>query len=163
MRCSSILVACTFFCFLVCSCATIVPGWIQSETYGKGMLAYRSSFFLREPEVERSVDARTLERELAVLLPLELGRLGFSVVPEESAADYSVAVYGYEREYFRGYAGKRSIKLEIEFFLPGAARSFLSAHAWSDGSGNLLETGVLRNLVLRLAKCIAGKTTGRKP
>ncbi len=156
------IIACMAVCCFFYSCASIIPGWIQSETYGKGSLDSGASFFLRKVQIERSIDGESLERELGALLPLELGRIGFTEARNEKNADYCVEIYGYEREYFQGYAGKRSIKLEIKFYLPGQDQSFLSAHAWSDGSGNLLETGVLRNLVLSLVKCVADKTTGKK-
>jgi len=162
MRHRVTVLVCTASCCLLLSCASVVPGWIRSEVYGKGSLCYGASFILQSVQIERSVDAQSLERELAALVPLELGRLGFTQAGEESNADYVIKVYGYEREYFQGYKGKRAAKVELEFFLAGNLQSFLSVHAWMGSEGNLLLTGTLKRLVMALVYKVSNKITGRK-
>ncbi|MDR0388710.1 MAG: hypothetical protein LBH73_01410 [Spirochaetaceae bacterium] len=127
-------------CAVLFSCGSLpfnlisARGWPASE--GPDPSLPRLS--IGEVSVDRAGDYRSVEAELALLLPLLLAERGFTVVAPEEGPDFIVRGRAVEREYLKNWRTVRSVSAELYFYPKGKeALPYASGRASASGTRSL--------------------------
>jgi hypothetical protein len=154
--CFAALCCCVFF-----SCAGLPFNLIRSRGWpGRGdpdQIMPRVS--LGEIRVDKAGDYKSLETELALLLPLLLSEKGFTVVEPGDNPEFVVQGRATEREYLKNWRTVRSVSAELYLCArENEALPFASARASASGTRSLASSGdmeaLFRSALNRLVKAV---------